>query len=55
MRKTLAVLVLVAALSSCGTGKNEAPAETCDTCAVVGDTTNPNVIIDSVEAEKEIK
>jgi hypothetical protein len=51
MRKTLAVLVLVAALSSCGSGNNEAPAATtCDTCAVAGDTTTSEVTVDSTAA-----
>jgi hypothetical protein len=56
MRKTLAVLVLVAALSSCGTGNTEAPATACDTCVVAGDTTTPNVIVDSAAAQSaEVK
>jgi hypothetical protein len=45
MKKTLAVLVLAAALVSCGGGKTEAPAATCDTCKVAGDTTH--VAVDS--------
>jgi hypothetical protein len=44
MRKTLAVLVLVAALSSCGSGKGEASAP------VAEDTTATEVTVDSTAA-----
>lgn len=41
MRKTLAVLALVAALSSCGSGKSESSAP------VAEDTTATEVLVDS--------